>query len=237
MDNEIKRELILEHFNNPVNKGLVDDPSYIKESKSNASCIDHFTIELKLEDDIVKDIRFDGEACAIATSSLSIAISKLIGKTKEEAVEVVEKTVLTVCHQAKADKRRNLRLLITVCIISVIIFCMLCVSIFLGIAQSLKGESYAVLTNDLSCLTYYGERYVPLDMNGYSCRLGEEIVDEIKLDGGSILDKLLSEYALQSVQGAPDNDLVYLRSEHDIDFYVKETKIGYYQKLLNDLFF
>ena len=154
--------------------------------------------------------------------------------SKEEAVEVVEKTVLTVCHQAKADKRRNLRLLITVCIISVIIFCMLCVSIFLGIAQSLKGESYAVLTNDLSCLTYYGERYVPLDMNGYSCRLGEEIVDEIKLDGGSTLDKLLSEYALQSVQGAPDNDLVYLRSEHDIDFYVKETKIGYYQKLLND---
>lgn len=154
--------------------------------------------------------------------------------SKEEAVEVVEKTVLTVCHQAKADKRRNLRLLITVCIISVIIFCMLCVSIFLGIAQSLKGESYAVLTNDLSCLTYCGERYVPFDMNGYSCRLGEEIVDEIKLDGGSILDELLSEYALQSVQGAPDNDLVYLRSEHDIDFYVKETKIGYYQKLLND---
>ena len=154
--------------------------------------------------------------------------------SKEEAVEVVEKTVLTVCHQAKADKRRNLRLLITVCIISVIIFCMLCVSIFLGIAQSLKGESYAVLTDDLSCLTYYGERYVPFDMNEYSCRLGEEIVDEIKIDGGSILDKLLSEYALQSVQGAPDNDLVYLRSEHDIDFYVKETKIGYYQKLLND---
>ena len=154
--------------------------------------------------------------------------------SKEEAVEVVEKTVLTVCHQAKADKRRNLRLLITVCIISVIIFCMLCVSIFLGVSQSLKGESYAVLTNDLSCLTYYGERYVPLDMNGYSCRLGEEIVDEIKIDGGSILDKLLSEYALQSVQGASDNDLVYLRSEHDVDFYVKETKIGYYQKLLND---
>ena len=59
--------------------------------------------------------------------------------SKEEAVEVVEKTVLTVCHQAKADKRRNLRLLITVCLISVIIFCMLCVSIVFGIAQSLKG--------------------------------------------------------------------------------------------------
>lgn len=153
---------------------------------------------------------------------------------KESAVEIAEKTILTVCHQAKVDKRRNFRFLIIVSIISAIIFCMLCVSIFFGIAQSLKGKSYAVLTNDLSCLTYYGERYVPLDMNGYSCRLGEEIVDEIKLDGGSILDKLFSEYALQSVEGATDNDLVYLRSEHDVDFYVKETQKGYYQELLND---
>ena len=153
---------------------------------------------------------------------------------KKDAVEIAEKTILTVCYQAKADKRRNLRLLITISIISAIIFCMLCVSVFFGIAQSLKGESYAVLTNDLSCLTYYGERYVPLNMNGYSCRLGEEIVDEIKLDGGSILDKLFSEYALQIVQGVSDNDLIYLRSEHDIDFYVKETKNEYYQELLND---
>ena len=90
MDSELKRELILENFNNPVNKGLLYDPSYIKEDKNNSSCIDHFTIELKLEDNIIKDIRFDGEACAIATSSLSIAISKLIGKSKEEALNIIE---------------------------------------------------------------------------------------------------------------------------------------------------
>ena len=46
--------------------------------------------EVKIEDDIVKDIRFDGEACAIATSSLSIAISKLIGKTKEDALNIID---------------------------------------------------------------------------------------------------------------------------------------------------
>ena len=90
MDSELKRELILENFNNPVNKGLLNDPSYIKEDKNNSSCIDHFTIELKLDNDIVKDIRFDGEACAIATSSLSIAISKLIGKSKEEAYSYIQ---------------------------------------------------------------------------------------------------------------------------------------------------
>lgn len=90
MNSELKRELMIEHFNNPVNKGLKNDPSYIKEDKNNSSCIDHFTIELKLNGDVVEDIRFDGEACAIATSSLSIAISKLIGKTKEEALNIID---------------------------------------------------------------------------------------------------------------------------------------------------
>ena len=90
MDNELKRNLILDNFNNPVNKGLLNDSSYLKEEKNNSSCIDHFTIELKLDNNIIKDIRFDGEACAIATSSLSIAISKLIGKTKEEALNIID---------------------------------------------------------------------------------------------------------------------------------------------------
>ena len=90
MDSELKRSIILDNFNNPNNKGLKNDPSYIKQDKNNSSCIDHFTIELKLDKDIVEDIRFDGEACAIATSSLSIAISKIIGKTKEEALNIID---------------------------------------------------------------------------------------------------------------------------------------------------
>ena len=90
MDSELKRSLIIENFNNPVNKGLKNDPSYIMEEKNNSSCIDHFTIELKLDNDIISDIRFDGEACAIATSALSIMISKLIGKTKVEGLNIIE---------------------------------------------------------------------------------------------------------------------------------------------------
>ena len=89
MDNELKRSLILDNFSNPINKGLKNDSSYLKEDKNNSSCIDHFTIELKLNNNIIEEIRFDGEACAIATSSLSIAISKLIGKTKEEAIDII----------------------------------------------------------------------------------------------------------------------------------------------------
>ena len=90
MNEELKRELIIENYNNPVNKGLTNDKDYITISKSNPSCIDHFTIELKLKDNIIEDIRFDGEACAISTSALSISISKLIGKTKKEALDIID---------------------------------------------------------------------------------------------------------------------------------------------------
>lgn len=90
MDSNLKRELILEHFENPINRGLKNDPTYIIGKKSNSSCIDSFTIELKMKDGKVNDIRFDGEACAIATSSLSISIEKLLGKSKEDALQIID---------------------------------------------------------------------------------------------------------------------------------------------------
>ena len=90
MNEDFKRELIIENYNNPVNKGLTNSEEYISIEKSNPSCIDHFKIEIKLKDNLVEDIRFDGEACAISTSALSISISKLIGKTKEEALNIID---------------------------------------------------------------------------------------------------------------------------------------------------
>ena len=90
MDSNLKRELILENFENPINRGLKNDPTYIKGKMNNSSCIDSFDIELKVEDNIIKDIRFDGEACAIATSSISISIDKLIGKSIDEALNIID---------------------------------------------------------------------------------------------------------------------------------------------------
>ena len=90
MDSDLKRELILENYKNPFNKGLIDDKKYISLNKSSQTCIDNFDIQILIEDNIIKDIRYDGEACAIATSSMSIGVSKLIGKTVEEALNIIE---------------------------------------------------------------------------------------------------------------------------------------------------
>lgn len=90
MDTKFKRELMIEHYKNPLNKGLKNNSDYIKVNTKSESCIDNIDVELKLENDIIKDIRFDGEACAISTSATSIMISILIGKTKEEAIKIIE---------------------------------------------------------------------------------------------------------------------------------------------------
>lgn len=88
MDQNVKREVILEHYQNPVNRGLIDDDSYILVNTNNESCIDEINLMVKIEDNKIVDARFDGEACAICTSSTSIMIHTLIGKTLEEAIEI-----------------------------------------------------------------------------------------------------------------------------------------------------
>lgn len=90
MDANLKRSIILEHYQNPKNKCLLNDQNYLKENMNNESCIDEINIEVKIENNVIEDIRFDGEACAICTSSTSIMIDTLIGKTLDEVKVIYE---------------------------------------------------------------------------------------------------------------------------------------------------
>ena len=85
MDSNIKRQIILEHYNDPINRGLIDEEGYLSVNSNSESCIDNLDFMMKVEEGIIKDIRFDGEACAVSTSATSIMISILIGKSVEEA--------------------------------------------------------------------------------------------------------------------------------------------------------
>lgn len=89
MDSELKREIIFDNYKNPINRGLVEDNSYLKTNTNSESCIDNLDFMMKIEDNIVKDIRFDGEACAISTSASSILIKNLIGKSVDEVISIL----------------------------------------------------------------------------------------------------------------------------------------------------
>lgn len=89
MDEKLKRSIILDHYQNPRHRGLIDDSSYLTSNTNNDSCIDEINLMAKLENNKISDIRFDGEACAICTSSTSIMIDTLIGKNINEAKEII----------------------------------------------------------------------------------------------------------------------------------------------------
>lgn len=85
MDNEFKKEIILDNYKFPFNKDGIDDLNYEKVNSNNASCIDDINLYVDIKDGIIRDIRFNGEACAISTASTSIMIKNIIGKSIKEA--------------------------------------------------------------------------------------------------------------------------------------------------------
>ena len=103
MDNELKREIILEHFQNPINKEKVNDEKYNLVNTRNPNCIDNLDIYVLIEEDIIKDIKFMGEACAISTSSTSIMIKNLIGKNIIDAKKYIEE-FNNMCSEIEYDE-------------------------------------------------------------------------------------------------------------------------------------
>ena len=91
MDSDLRREIILDNYQEPMNKGLIEnDGSYLTCNTNSESCIDNLDFMMKINNDIIEDIRFDGEACAISTSASSIMIRSLIGKSVEEAKDILK---------------------------------------------------------------------------------------------------------------------------------------------------
>ena len=90
MDVMEKRSLILDNYQNPTNKGLPNDNSYIKVNSRNESCVDNITVGAKVVDDKLSDIKFDGEACAICSSATNVMTKELKGKSFDEAEIIVD---------------------------------------------------------------------------------------------------------------------------------------------------
>ena len=102
MDKDIKRSIILDNYQNPNNK-RVSGTDYIKINTRNVSCIDNLDIYLKIEDNIIKDISFEGEACVISISSTNILANMLVGKTKEEGIYIID-NYLKMINEEEYDK-------------------------------------------------------------------------------------------------------------------------------------
>ena len=86
---DLYTEVIGEHSRSPENKGELAAAT-VRERGHNPSCGDEITLELQIENDIIKDAAFTGVGCAISQASTDIMIDLMRGKTVEEAKRLAE---------------------------------------------------------------------------------------------------------------------------------------------------
>ena len=86
---DLYRQVIMDHYKSPRNKGLKQDDSYINLRLKNLSCGDDVTIQALIVNGIIKEVRHEGTGCSICCSSASVMTEVLKGKTVEEAEAII----------------------------------------------------------------------------------------------------------------------------------------------------
>lgn len=88
--NTLYRQVMMDHYKNPKNKGLKNTDPYHLVHLTNPSCGDDMRVEIIVDNDKVVDVRQDGKGCSICLSSASVMSDLLIGKSVTEAKELIE---------------------------------------------------------------------------------------------------------------------------------------------------
>lgn len=83
------RQVIMDHYKNPKNKGLVADNSYMTVHLNNPSCGDEMTVQIKVVDHQIKDVRHQGTGCSICCSSASVMSITLMNQSDEHALAII----------------------------------------------------------------------------------------------------------------------------------------------------
>jgi nitrogen fixation protein NifU and related proteins len=95
--NDLYRDVILDHNRQPRNFGDLT-PADASVEGFNPMCGDHLTLRLRLSEETISDIRFEGEGCAISTASASLMTEAVKGRTRDEALKLFDRV-----HQLLTD--------------------------------------------------------------------------------------------------------------------------------------
>ena len=91
MDKELKRSIILDNYQDKSNRVRHDnDSNYIKTNTRINTCIDNIDLYIKINNNIIEDVSFEGEACVISTSSTNILINLIKGKSVDDAILIID---------------------------------------------------------------------------------------------------------------------------------------------------
>ncbi|MGZ9583261.1 Fe-S cluster assembly sulfur transfer protein SufU [Paenibacillus marinisediminis] len=87
---DLYRRVIMDHYKRPRNRGTFDADA-VTINLNNPTCGDRISLQLQVEDDVVKDARFTGEGCSISMASASMMTEAVKGKSLTEALEIADR--------------------------------------------------------------------------------------------------------------------------------------------------
>jgi nitrogen fixation protein NifU and related proteins len=101
---DLYREIILDHYRNPRNRGELETPPATRAEGFNPLCGDEIVVYLQVEDGTIADVRIGGQGCSISQSSASMMSAAIKGKTVEEARELIRafKSMMSI-HESKLE--------------------------------------------------------------------------------------------------------------------------------------
>jgi nitrogen fixation protein NifU and related proteins len=99
---DLYREIILDHYRSPRNRGELPSPPATRVEGFNPLCGDEIVVYVDVDDDTVNDIRIGGQGCSISQSSASMMTSAVKGKTVEEVAALTRafKGMMSIHEQA-----------------------------------------------------------------------------------------------------------------------------------------
>lgn len=83
------RQVILDHYKHPRNRGTFEDDA-VQIEMNNPTCGDRIYLQLKVNGDVIEDVRFTGEGCSISMASASMMTQAIKGKQLAEALQMAD---------------------------------------------------------------------------------------------------------------------------------------------------
>lgn len=99
---ELYQEVILDHNKEPRNFGVLEPCTHHAEG-FNPLCGDHLTITMNMEGEVIRDVRFHGDGCAISKATASLLTGEIKGKTQEEAERIIDAAQEAVTSSVASD--------------------------------------------------------------------------------------------------------------------------------------
>ncbi|MFA7681680.1 MAG: iron-sulfur cluster assembly scaffold protein [Candidatus Peribacteraceae bacterium] len=107
---DLYAENILEHYKNPLHRGCMAHSS-VTRTENNPSCGDSIILSLQIKEDVITQVRWDGEGCAVSMAAMSMLSEKLAGMSVQEAQTLNAQDIVKLLRVPISARRMKCALL------------------------------------------------------------------------------------------------------------------------------